>query len=969
MKNYLIALFLTASTGMQGSVNQPPFVFEKTKDFMTSIRNSSIKLGESVNLTGYETNVPGIYLEDRGASYIAYRLSVVPPQSLDRWKPYLQTPTHNSIVISWKDAGLTQPIVKYGKIPEALNSIATGIIETLSDEKASFKFNKVTLTNLESDTKYYYQVSGDETVYSFRTFPADNAANKIRVLFMGDHHMPERSSYEWLIASAKQVIGEKYGPYEDNLNLVMNLGDQVDRAWLDQYERNHFYKSSYLSTAVPVMTTVGNHDLYEDEDLAKYKKLYSYETLSYAGIESGTEAYYAFRCGAVLFLVTNTEPEYTNEVQLAWIRNIIAAADKDESIQFILSTCHRPVCSETWIDDYSPWLKNIAAPVLGSSSKFVLNMAGHHHYYHRGQMENQNFHHIVTGGAPWDQLWADAATVFDDNLIQKTHDYWTYVLVEFDPVAKQMTAETYSIGHTHIGHDNLLIDRFVRDLNDVKKPAKPQLNKIDENPSFPFVISALPHENSAEFNTAQFQISSNREFNKPVIDKMLHYENFFKDGGAPYYLPTNTQKDKSCYEYIVNESDLDNGSYYVRVRYRNQNLMWSEWSDIQYFDVKKEIIVTPDTEPLISFDKTLYKKGEPISVSFRNIPTGTGAWIGMYQQGDDIPGLGTVGYAYTDQNSTAGNPGSGKATFTHSQHGVPLPVGKFFFMLFGDSGYDRKLTPRMEFNITESEDPVEIITDKKHYDQGEVIRLSFKGATGNSKDWIGFYLSSHTVGVHSTDLFRYLPPSVTDGTIVINDILPAGCYYISYFVNDSYEERAQRKFITIGNKPELSLNKQQFLPNEDVCFQLKSLPEYPLCWLQVKDRVSKKCVYKRFVKTLQPNQNIFTRFNEGLYEVSLILPDEDSATESVVFSVSSQGSNVTEMTTDNIFFFPNPVDNFLFFESDQIQKIEIFDYKGVKVMEKNISSRQIDLTHLNAGVFIIRMSGENLNSYQSIIKK
>ncbi|MEG1586095.1 MAG: hypothetical protein RR346_04400, partial [Bacteroidales bacterium] len=83
----------------------------------------------------------------------------------------------------------------------------------------------------------------------------------------------------------------------------------------------------------------------------------------------------AIQEGRTLFVFLCTEAPYTNDEQINWLQQVLDAATKDESVDFVMSMCHRPMCSETYTNDYSPWLQQTAVPVLGTCPKHVLNVA------------------------------------------------------------------------------------------------------------------------------------------------------------------------------------------------------------------------------------------------------------------------------------------------------------------------------------------------------------------------------------------------------------------------------------------------------------------------------------------------------------------------------------------------------------------------------------------------------------------
>lgn len=126
--------------------------------------------------------------------------------------------------------------------------------------------------------------------------------------------------------AAQRKIEEKYGDLTENINMIMNIGDQVDVGTLDQYEQIHLFKSQLMSPYLPIMTAVGNHETYNDPGMQRYAAHYHYENLTYQGISSGTENYYAYQAGRILFVVLSTE--HTGNAQKEWVRKIVDAAKK-----------------------------------------------------------------------------------------------------------------------------------------------------------------------------------------------------------------------------------------------------------------------------------------------------------------------------------------------------------------------------------------------------------------------------------------------------------------------------------------------------------------------------------------------------------------------------------------------------------------------------------------------------------------
>ena len=78
--------------------------------------------------------------------------------------------------------------------------------------------------------------------------------------------------------------------------------------------------------------------------------------------------------------------------------------------------------------------------------------------------------------------------------------------------------------------------------------------------------------------------------------------------------------------------------------------------------------------------------------------------------------------------------------------------------------------------------------------------------------------------------------------------------------------------------------------------------------------------------------------------------------------------NVSDNTLNDISLFPNPVNDLLFINSKiQITKIEVFDLLGHLVKTAN-NKNKIRLSHLNSGLYILKLYAEGKSSTRKIIK-
>ena len=609
------ALFLFLSLAMQLGFTSYAVADDNPSEPRTikSFRDYRTKTGTSHTINGLTLSDPDIYYTDNGdGTYNAIRLTVTPDETpAEMTAPYLNEATATSMQVCWKTKSEnTGSVVRFGTSEGNLSQQTTSTVRQVA---ANYYWHSARLTGLTPNTVYYYQVtSGGQTsdVGHFRTLQPKGSREPMRILLIGDHQRNERSDYEWLLRMAERKARQKWGgaALEDNVRLLMNVGDQVDSGSVRQYEFTHLYKSREVMSRLPIMTAVGNHELFKDPELNLYKSHYaSYGDIDYQGIRSGTALYYAYQAGPVLFVVMNTDG--TSDEQKQWVKRVVAAADNDATVRFIVSVQHRPLYAEQWSGDTNVWMTNEVMPILSASRKHVLNCAGHHHLYARGQMTQWPVYHMISGGGvgtsaqDYEQLWGKTPDNRNRDEVQKTIDQWTYQLIEFDPVSDEMTVETYSLGNSRLALDNVLIDRFSRRLSVADKPATPTLSVSGGTINLPATVSQVTAVEG--LHSSEYQIARDAAFNDIVYQRIQLFEDYY-DVDANY-LPKNVRDGLPVTSLSFSTSDLPSGNYFIRCRNRSMNLDWSDYSKPQAVTVADAampltlqrdsvVIVVPDGE-------------------------------------------------------------------------------------------------------------------------------------------------------------------------------------------------------------------------------------------------------------------------------------------------------------------------------------------------------------------------------------
>lgn len=697
--------------------------------------------------------------------------------------PYLQTPTANSIWVSWKTAEGDESVVEYGVDGGPLNRTASGSAQTLA---ANYRLHGVQLTGLQPETLYTYRVrTGSQVspVFRFRTQPtAARKSGHFRILLTGDHQLRNDDRHTPLLQAARAKIQSLTGlPLEESVQLMLNNGDQVDVGTLDHYEFVHMKPSAVVSGNLAIMTALGNHETYYDPGLANWRAHNFYDQISYKGIAAAAdESYYAHQVGRVLLVYLNSESGFS--AQTEWLRKVVTAADADPDVDWVISVVHRPYQAEQYVGDISQWFRDTAMPILAGTRKHALNIGAHHHLYARGQTRDWPIYHIISGGTAWDQFWGQS-TERDMDDVQKTIANWTWQLIDFDLDARSMKVSTYAEGHPKLGfaYNSRLIDEFERRL-DAAAPEKPELSGAANGATVTlpqsFSLSSFMSTSGMALNSTQFQIARDAAFSSTVVDLIRDVENLYGDTGAPDYEPVDIHAGVDIETYTVQQYGLNNGSYYIRARHRDANAEWSPWSEARSFKVEG----SADGDPALRLAKKVWSPDEPVTVEYLNGRGKAKDWVAIYRKGQ-TPGSATPSIKWGYVSGV-----SGQMAFSGLAAGV-----EYFAAFFTDDSYV-EIAPRIAFYVGNMP---ELAINKTQFNVGERPTFSWSGAPAGAKDWIGVYRVGQTPGGIGSTTWAYAP---TEAGSVTLGALNKGYYYAAFFINDAYFEISDRVPFAVGSE-------------------------------------------------------------------------------------------------------------------------------------------------------------------------
>ena len=389
--------------------------------------------------------------------------------------PYLQTPAPNSMYISWNSYNTASTIVRFGTTPSLGNS-NNGTYEDI----AGNLWHTVKLAGLQPNTRYYYRcISGNDSsaVYPFRTpaIPGTPGAH-VRFAIISDSQYGVTQS-NITADSLLATFISKYGQnWYDSVTMVMHTGDITqDGTSIGRYMNEYFNSFYRLSCSVPFMVSIGNHEF----ESSYYYSFMKYEELSDFPLPDPlNEKFYSFSLGTCKFIIMNTNGLYNNTIQTNWLHDKLVQSDQNPECDFVFVVNHQPGHSEIWPDGNTAYVQNNVYGELVQFPKVTLCSHGHTHAYERGVIRTDNsercdFRITIAGGAggPLDR-WGMYPNQTDYPEIQRSLDYYHYLILDVNESEKVCTAEMYSLGNPDKTVNNVIMDRWHRLLLQ-SAPAKP----------------------------------------------------------------------------------------------------------------------------------------------------------------------------------------------------------------------------------------------------------------------------------------------------------------------------------------------------------------------------------------------------------------------------------------------------------------------------------------------------------------
>jgi predicted MPP superfamily phosphohydrolase len=360
---------------------------DETDWLTTTVGNNLV---DGTNVVAVEVHQVNATSSDLGFNFKLSANGIVPAEIVRG--PYLQKETPNSITVKWRTNTTTESIVNYGT---SLGNLTMNVTDNTGKID-----HEVTLTGLNPDTKYYYDIADSDGVYVpedsgmfVKTAPTVGTDQFVRAWILGDAGTANQNQRNVRDQYYNYVANAATNP--DQTDMMLFLGDNAYNDGTDNEYQNAVFNiyGDMLKKAV-AWSTLGNHDGHSattSTQSGPYYDIFSFPTAAEAGgIASGTEAYYSFDYANIHFIVLESNSLSADNTQMAWCTQDIQATTQD----WIVAIFHHPPYTKgSHNSDTESQLVNMRnnfLPILEDNGvDLVLN--GHSHSYERSFFLNGHY--------------------------------------------------------------------------------------------------------------------------------------------------------------------------------------------------------------------------------------------------------------------------------------------------------------------------------------------------------------------------------------------------------------------------------------------------------------------------------------------------------------------------------------------------------------------------------------------------
>ncbi len=489
-------------------------------------------------------------------------------------EPYLQNASPNSIYIMWETSNNPESIIEWGTTI-SLGSVTVG---TSDNVNGSSYIHTVFLDELTPDTRYYYRAITNDAIsetFDFITPPLSSSEYPVHLIAMSDMQIDGSNPNKFYEIVNDGIIGYVSDYYSSDLSqelgMILIPGDLVENGNSYYQWEDHFFElGENIFSYVPTYPVFGNHEGNSDYYL-KYFHLPDNGTPGYE------EHWYYTDYSNLRVIGLDSNGGYQVQEQLDWLESVLEDACSNDHIDFVFAQLHHPYKSELW----TPGESNYTGDVIERMENFTddcgkpsIHFFGHTHGYSRGQSKDHNhlWVNVATAGGAIDywEEWPQA----DYDEFTVTQDEWGFVSVDVQAGSfPQFTLTRISRGNENISRDNEIRDVITIKLfnNSPDIPIGTFPIGDGHNPDC-IVLEASDFIDQDDDNhqSSHWQIGNDCSFSEIIYDRWRNSENWYNN--------INTQAEDDLTDE-VSDVLLENSDYCWRVRYRDESLGWSEWSN------------------------------------------------------------------------------------------------------------------------------------------------------------------------------------------------------------------------------------------------------------------------------------------------------------------------------------------------------------------------------------------------------
>lgn len=317
------------------------------------------------------------------------------------WTQVSMTPgaDESQMNFAWYSKQGSKPEFKLSTHADMSNSVSIPVNSTAA--QGGYEASKVTLTQLEKDSTYYYQVSGKEP-QMFQTrnpkqfsfifvgdpqigSPNEEKAKKPEDIAKDSFKTAQYESVESDTFNWNHTLEQAVKTAGDTPSFVLSAGDQIqtNAKKVENTAISEIEYAGYLSPTIlkslPVAPTVGNHD----SDNANYTWHFNIPNVSELGSNGIVGGDYSFRYGDALFLMLNTQ-----DTNVAEHKKFIEDAVKaNADCKWRIVTLHQDIYGSAEHSN-EPEITNLRyelVPIF-EANKVDVVLTGHDHAYSRSYM-------------------------------------------------------------------------------------------------------------------------------------------------------------------------------------------------------------------------------------------------------------------------------------------------------------------------------------------------------------------------------------------------------------------------------------------------------------------------------------------------------------------------------------------------------------------------------------------------------